>query len=285
MTKNHDLYSDAKELQELQLGKKTQYEDLYNAKLLQGVPRKLNRDAISLGNELPFHGVDIWTGYELSWLNTKGKPMVAIMEMRLSHDSENLIESKSFKLYLNTFNQTRITSIDALQKMLTRDLSNCANGEVEVNIIEPKYFAQQQITELDGICIDDLDIEIDDYEFNPEYLLQSTDADKIVDETLTSDLLKSNCLITSQPDWGSVMIRYQGPKIDHEKLLRYLISFRQHNEFHEQCVERIFVDLKKFCHCNRLTVYARYTRRGGLDINPYRSDFEQPPENTRLARQ
>ncbi len=285
MTQNHDPYSEAKELSGLTLGKSTQYESEYNPALLQGVPRKLNRDAIELSAPLPFHGEDIWTGYELSWLNAKGKPMVAIAEFHLSYESENLIESKSFKLYLNTFNQSKFGSAEQVQETLTKDLSQCANGEVKVNIIEPKQFAMQRVVELPGACIDDLDIEVTDYEFRPEYLKNSTDEKQMVAETLSSNLLKSNCLITSQPDWGSVMIRYQGPKIDREKLLRYLISFRQHNEFHEQCVERIFVDLKRFCNCAKLTVYARYTRRGGLDINPYRSDFEHPSENHRLARQ
>ena len=285
MTQVHDPYSDAKALSELTLGKATAYQSEYDASLLQGVPRKLNRDAIDLIDTLPFHGTDIWTGYELSWLNAKGKPMVAIAEFHLSFDSENLIESKSFKLYLNSFNQTKFDSVEQVQTTLATDLSRCANGEVLVNVIEPKQFTHQRIVELPGICIDDLDIEIEDYSFNPDYLLDSTDEKAIVAETLNSNLLKSNCLITSQPDWGSVMIRYQGAKIDREKLLRYLISFRQHNEFHEQCIERIFVDLKRFCHCAKLTVYARYTRRGGLDINPYRSDFEHPPESHRLARQ
>ncbi len=285
MTQVHDPYSDAKALSELTLGKATGYQSEYDASLLQGVPRKLNRDAIELIDNLPFHGTDIWTGYELSWLNAKGKPMVAIAEFHLSFDSEHLIESKSFKLYLNSFNQTKFDSIELVQSTLADDLSRCANGEVLVKVIEPKHFTHQRIVELPGACIDDLDIEIEDYNFNPDYLLDSTDDKSMVAETLNSNLLKSNCLITSQPDWGSVMIRYQGPKIDREKLLRYLISFRQHNEFHEQCIERIFVDLKRFCHCAKLTVYARYTRRGGLDINPYRSDFEQPSESHRLARQ
>lgn len=285
MTQHHDPYGDAAELAGLTLGKATEYQALYDANLLQGVPRKLNRDAIELTGELPFHGCDIWTGYELSWLNAKGKPMVAIADISLDLKSENLIESKSFKLYLNSYNQTRFDSIAQVEQTLKQDLALCAKGEVSVKIIEPKHFSTQRVVELPGQCIDDLDIEVSDYDFKPEYLLDSTDAKQMVAETLTSNLLKSNCLITSQPDWGSVMIRYQGPKIDREKLLRYLISFRQHNEFHEQCVERIFIDLKRFCQCAKLTVYARYTRRGGLDINPFRSGFEQPPESQRLARQ
>ncbi|QIR14966.1 NADPH-dependent 7-cyano-7-deazaguanine reductase QueF [Shewanella aestuarii] len=284
MTQNHDPYNDAAALKGLTLGQVTKYQAEYDASLLQGVPRKLNRDAIELTSTLPFHGTDIWTAYELSWLNSKGKPMVAIAEVRLDVNSENLIESKSFKLYLNSFNQTRFDSVDQLEQTLSQDLSTVANGDVSVKVIEPKSFNLERVVELPGTCIDDLDIEVDNYDFNPDLLLDSTE-DKNVAETLNSNLLKSNCLITSQPDWGSVMIRYQGAKIDREKLLRYLISFRQHNEFHEQCVERIFVDLKKYCKCTKLTVYARYTRRGGLDINPYRSDFEHPPESNRLARQ
>ncbi|WOT04257.1 NADPH-dependent 7-cyano-7-deazaguanine reductase QueF [Shewanella youngdeokensis] len=285
MTQHHDPYSDAPELSELTLGKSTGYQEQYDASLLQGVPRKLNRDAIGLTNELPFHGCDIWTGYELSWLNAKGKPMVAIAEFNLAFNSQNLIESKSFKLYLNSFNQTRFENVQTVQATLTKDLSECAKGEVGVKVVEPKHFNQQRVVELPGTCIDDLDIEVDDYSFNSDILNDSIDDKVMVAETLTSNLLKSNCLITSQPDWGSVMIRYQGPRINREKLLRYLISFRQHNEFHEQCIERIFVDLKRYCQCAKLTVYARYTRRGGLDINPYRSDFENPAPNQRLARQ
>ncbi|QYJ76468.1 MULTISPECIES: NADPH-dependent 7-cyano-7-deazaguanine reductase QueF [Shewanella] len=285
MTRNHDPYSGAAELEGLTLGQTTEYQAEYAPSLLQGVPRKLNRDAIALTGTLPFHGTDLWTGYELSWLNAKGKPMVAILDVQLDVNSENLIESKSFKLYLNSFNQTRFDSVDDVSRTLEKDLAQCANGEVKVKVIEPKHFGLARIVELPGTCIDDLDIEVDNYDFNPDYLENSTDDKQLVAETLNSNLLKSNCLITSQPDWGSVMIRYQGPKIDREKLLRYLISFRQHNEFHEQCVERIFTDLKHYCGCSKLTVFARYTRRGGLDINPFRSDFEHLPENNRLARQ
>lgn len=285
MTQFDDPYANASELQGLTLGKTTAYKDEYDPSLLQAVPRQLNRHAIGLNESLPFHGTDIWNGYELSWLNAKGKPMVAIAEFALSYETKNLIESKSFKLYLNSLNQTRIASIEQLQLMLSKDLSQCADGQVTVKIIEPNHFVSQRIIELPGHCIDELDIEVDDYSFNSDYLHDSIDTEQIAVETLRSNLLKSNCLITSQPDWGSVMIRYQGPKINREKLLRYLISFRQHNEFHEQCVERIFMDLKRFCQCSKLTVFAKYTRRGGLDINPYRSDFEHPPENQRLARQ
>ncbi|WP_028112108.1 NADPH-dependent 7-cyano-7-deazaguanine reductase QueF [Ferrimonas kyonanensis] len=284
MTDHHDPYHGADALSGLTLGQQTQYQDQYAPELLQGVPRQLNRDAIGLGDALPFTGADIWTGFELSWLNAKGKPMVAIAHFALPVSSANLVESKSFKLYLNSFNQTRFDSVDAVREALAKDLSQCAQGEVSVRIVLPDAFGAEPLVELEGELIDDLDISIDDYQFNPDYLSGAA-ADEVVEETLRSNLLKSNCLITSQPDWGSVQIRYKGGRIDREKLLRYLISFRRHNEFHEQCVERIFMDLKRYCGCQRLTVYARYTRRGGLDINPFRSDFEALPANHRLARQ
>ncbi|TKB49596.1 NADPH-dependent 7-cyano-7-deazaguanine reductase QueF [Ferrimonas aestuarii] len=284
MTDHHDPYHGADALKGLTLGQQTQYQDQYAPELLQGVPRQLNRDAIKLPEPLPFSGADIWTGFELSWLNGKGKPMVAVAEFRLPATSANLVESKSFKLYLNSFNQTRFDTPEAIRETLAKDLSHCAQGEVEVSLILPNAFADERITEFDGELIDDLDISIDDYEFNPDYLDGAADGE-LVEETLRSNLLKSNCLITSQPDWGSVLIRYKGKRINREKLLRYLISFRRHNEFHEQCVERIFMDLKRYCGVEQLTVYARYTRRGGLDINPFRSDFESLPANVRLARQ
>ncbi|MBY5990635.1 NADPH-dependent 7-cyano-7-deazaguanine reductase QueF [Ferrimonas balearica] len=283
---HHDPYAGAKALDGLTLGQKTEYQDQYDPSLLQPVPRSLNRDALVLGDALPFDGADIWTGYELSWLNPKGKPMVAIAQFVLPASSINLVESKSFKLYLNSFNQTKVASVEALQRTLSEDLSRCAEGPVEVSLILPSDFGRQPLSELEGELIDDLDIEIADYSFEPAHLEGAANPDgPVVNETLRSDLLKSNCLITSQPDWGSVQIRYQGPQIDREALLRYLISFRRHNEFHEQCVERIFMDLKRYCQCEKLTVYARYTRRGGLDINPFRSDFEPLPDNVRLARQ
>ncbi|QAV22500.1 NADPH-dependent 7-cyano-7-deazaguanine reductase QueF [Proteus hauseri] len=279
------LYQGDKTLASLSLGKETQYHEQYNAELLQGVPRSLNRDALSLNTEnLPFHGGDIWTLYELSWLNNKGLPQVAIGYVELDATSENLIESKSFKLYLNSFNQTRFDNWEAVEKILRQDLTSCAKGSVNLSLYPLSHFTSQPIIDFAGECIDNQDIEINNYQFDTQWLNQST-TDIFVEETLVSHLLKSNCLITNQPDWGSVMIQYKGKKIDREKLLRYLVSFRQHNEFHEQCVERIFNDIMQLCSPETLTVYARYTRRGGLDINPWRSNCEFVPENGRLARQ
>ncbi|MCK9780675.1 MULTISPECIES: NADPH-dependent 7-cyano-7-deazaguanine reductase QueF [Enterobacterales] len=279
------LYQGDKSLEALSLGKETQYHDQYDAGLLQGVPRSLNRDSLSLTAEnLPFHGGDIWTMYELSWLNNRGLPQVAIGHVELDATTENLIESKSFKLYLNSFNQTRFESWDAVEKTLLNDLTTCAKGNVNLTIYPLSHFTSQPIVDFAGECIDEQDIEIDNYQFDTQWLNEST-TDTLVEETLVSHLLKSNCLITNQPDWGSVAIQYKGKKINREKLLRYLVSFRQHNEFHEQCVERIFHDIMQLCAPETLTVYARYTRRGGLDINPWRSNCEFVPEINRLARQ
>ncbi|WP_100158763.1 NADPH-dependent 7-cyano-7-deazaguanine reductase QueF [Proteus columbae] len=279
------LYQGDKSLEALSLGKETQYHNQYDAGLLQGVPRSLNRDSLSLTAEnLPFHGGDIWTMYELSWLNSKGLPQVAIGHVELDATTENLIESKSFKLYLNSFNQTRFESWDIVEKTLLKDLTTCAKGKINLTIYPLSHFTSQPIVDFAGECIDEQDIEIDNYQFDVQWLNEST-TDTLVEETLVSHLLKSNCLITHQPDWGSVAIQYKGKKIDREKLLRYLVSFRQHNEFHEQCVERIFHDIMQLCKPETLTVYARYTRRGGLDINPWRSNCEFVPEISRLARQ
>lgn len=278
-----ERYAGASALQGLSLGQQSAYISQYTPSLLQPVPRSLNRDDLGLRGELPFQGCDVWTLYELSWLNAKGKPVVAIGEVFVPATSPNLIESKSFKLYLNSFNQTRCDSLEAVQALLVQDLSGCAGAPVSVTLFTLDQ-ATHQIAQLPGECIDNLDIEVDGYEFD-ETLLQGAAGREIVEETLHSHLLKSNCLVTSQPDWGSVVIHYRGPRLDREKLLRYLISFRQHNEFHEQCIERIFTDLKHFCAPEKLTVHARYTRRGGLDINPFRSDWEPVPANLRLIRQ
>ncbi|BEV73444.1 NADPH-dependent 7-cyano-7-deazaguanine reductase QueF [Paludibacterium sp. THUN1379] len=268
------------------LGKKVDYQDHYDPSLLFPIPRRAKREEIGIDEAaLPFRGVDIWNGYELSWLNARGKPQVAIVTFEIPAESPCLIESKSFKLYLNTFNQTRLDNEQALLDCLTRDLSQAAGAPVRVSLTRRADFAAERFAELPGESIDELDIEVSDY--GPDPLRLHAHAGDIVEETLCSDLLKSNCLVTGQPDWGSVTIHYQGPRLDREGLLRYLIGFRQHNEFHEQCVERIFADIQRQCAPARLTVYARYTRRGGLDINPWRSNDPQAtgPVNLRTARQ
>ncbi|AFU19111.1 NADPH-dependent 7-cyano-7-deazaguanine reductase QueF [Actinobacillus suis] len=277
-------YND-KSLSVLKLGQKTEYKSEYDPTLLQPVPRKLNRDGLGITEQQPFdRGADVWTCYELSWLNENGLPQVAIADVAIDFRSENLIESKSFKLYLNSFNQTKFASLEQVEQTLAKDLSQCASGQVSVKVYKLSAYTRQPIVDFAGECIDEQDIQIDSYEFSNEHLASVAEGE-IVEETLVSHLLKSNCLITSQPDWGSVQIRYVGKKLNREKLLRYLVSFREHNEFHEQCVERIFTDLMQFAQPEKLTVYARYTRRGGLDINPFRSNFEAVPQNLRMARQ
>ena len=272
-------------LKSLKLGQKTEYASQYDRTLLQPVPRALNRDGLDITQNQPFTiGADIWTAYEISWLNEKGLPQVAIADIYLDYQSQNLIESKSFKLYLNSFNQSKFADFNAVQQTMQRDLSECAQGDVKVRLNPVAVYDSQKIDHLQGDCIDEQDIEITSYEFNADWLKDCV-SDEIVEEKLVSHLLKSNCLITNQPDWGTLHIHYIGKKINHEKLLRYVVSFRQHNEFHEQCVERIFCDLIHYAKPEKLTVYARYTRRGGLDINPFRSNFENLPENLRLARQ
>lgn len=269
----------------LPLGKATVYKTEYDPGLLCPFPRQLKRDVIGVTDRLPFGGYDIWNAFELSWLNGKGKPIVAMGEFSIPCTSPNLIESKSFKLYLNSYNQTRFDAVSAVEQRMANDLSQAAGGPVGVRLLDSSQFSAQKIESLPGRCLDDLDIEVDSYALDPSLLESSADPHHQVAEELHSHLLKSNCLVTSQPDWGSVLIRYRGGRIDREALLRYIISFRQHNEFHEQCVERIFVDLMRYCRPEQLTVYARYTRRGGLDINPFRSNFETAVGNLRLARQ
>lgn len=272
-------------LKSLKLGQKTEYASQYDRTLLQPVPRALNRDGLGITQNQPFTiGADIWTAYEISWITEKGLPQVAIADIYLDYQSQNLIESKSFKLYLNSFNQSKFADFNSVQQTMQRDLSECAQGDVKVRLNPVAVYDSQKIDHLQGDCIDEQDIEITSYEFNADWLKDCV-SDEIVEEKLVSHLLKSNCLITNQPDWGTLHIHYVGKKIDHEKLLRYVVSFRQHNEFHEQCVERIFCDLMYYAKPEKLTVYARYTRRGGLDINPFRSNFENLPENLRLARQ
>lgn len=269
---------------ESELGKKSNYESAYNPNRLYPISRVGKRQEIGINPDaLPFYGIDCWNHYEVSWLNDKGKPMIGIAEIIYDCRSSNLIESKSLKLYFNSFNNTKLTSITELQLIVKRDLEKCIESDVEVRIVSPDNAPSFNIQPLTGQSIDDLDVECSVYVVEPEYLKVE---DNEVSEILYSDLLKSNCLVTNQPDWGSVQITYTGKKINREGLLKYLVSFRNHNEFHEQCIERIFVDIMNQCKPTSLTVYGRYTRRGGLDINPYRStEPNNFPGNLRLIRQ
>jgi 7-cyano-7-deazaguanine reductase len=268
------------------LGKPTTYQTEYEPSLLFSIPRQNKRAEIGVTGSLPFFGIDIWNAYEVSWLNLRGKPQIAIATITVPADSASIIESKSFKLYLNSFNQTRLAGPEALLELLRADLSAGFGAAVHVALAMPETFSTLRMGELEGLLLDRLDLEINDYMPDPS-LLHANHEESIVEETFVSHLLKSNCLVTGQPDWGSVQIRYVGPQIDQEGLLRYLIGFRDHNEFHEQCVERIFMDILRQCRPQKLAVYARYTRRGGLDINPWRSNFTtgQRPSNLRNARQ
>lgn len=265
-------------LKQSPLGQSTVYIETYSRDLLFPIPRYLAREKIRM-EAIPFTGIDIWTGYELSWLNTKGKPQIAMAEFHFPCTSPNVIESKSFKLYLNSFNQSSFDSIQQVRSIIEKDLSDAAGAAISLKLTAPFELKTEQFP---GICLDDLDVEIDCYEVNRNYLRTTSQQ---VTETLYTNLLKSNCLATGQPDWGSVLVRYTGPKIDHEGLLKYFISFRRHSGFAEHCIEQIYADILAFCKPKELTVYGRYTRRGGLDINPFRSNFEQAPPNLREFRQ
>ncbi|MBU4520297.1 MAG: NADPH-dependent 7-cyano-7-deazaguanine reductase QueF [Gammaproteobacteria bacterium] len=274
-----------------QLGKASAYIDQYDASLLFPLPREPKRREIGITGSVPFLGADLWTAFELSWLNPRGKPQVALAHITVPCESTHIVESKSFKLYLNSFNNTRMESADAVRERIRGDVSAAiwSGGPVKagagVRLLLPELFDCEPVKELEGLSIDRLDVECDHYQPAPELLSAALD-EKPVEETLVSHLLKSNCLVTGQPDWGSVQIRYSGPQIHQAGLLQYIVSFRNHNEFHEQCVERIYTDIMARCKPTKLMVYARYTRRGGLDINPWRSSHPQlPPANVRTARQ
>lgn len=274
-----------------QLGKSSAYVDQYDASLLFPIPRLVKREEIGAGSNPPFFGADLWTAFELSWLNLRGKPQVALAHFTIPCETPNLIESKSFKLYLNSFNNSRFADGSEVLARLRADLSEAVwrgsdhKGSIGVQLIDFEKFDAQQVHELDGQLLDRLDVECTQYTPAPE-LLRASHGEAPVSETLVSNLLKSNCLVTGQPDWGSVQIQYTGPQIDQEGLLQYLVSFRNHNEFHEQCVERIFMDVWSRCKPIKLVVYARYTRRGGLDINPLRTSHPGAlPANVRTARQ
>ena len=275
-----------------QLGKTSAYEDRYNPGLLFPLPRAPKRAEVGITGSLPFLGADLWTAFELSWLNPKGKPQVALAHITVPAETPNIIESKSFKLYLNSFNNSVFADADAVRHTLRTDLTEAAwrgapavGASLGVKVLAPELFDREPVHELDGLNLDRLDVECTQYQPAPELLSAALD-EQPVTETLTSHLLKSNCLVTGQPDWGSVQISYVGPQIEQEGLLKYIVSFRNHNEFHEQCVERIYMDIMARCKPPKLTVYARYTRRGGLDISPWRTSHPQAvPPHIRTARQ
>ena len=274
-----------------QLGKSSSYVDQYDAALLFPIARRSKRDEIGLTGTLPFFGADLWTAYELSWLNPRGKPQLALARITVPAESTHIVESKSVKLYLNSFNNSVFADAAAVQTRLREDLSaavwqgGAVMSSVGVQLVLPQDFDKEPVHELDGLNLDRLDLECSHYQPAPELLTAQLN-EAPVTESLTSQLLKSNCLVTGQPDWGSVRISYTGPQIDQAGLLQYIVSFRNHNEFHEQCVERIFMDIWRACKPSKLEVYARYTRRGGVDINPWRTSHPMAaPLNIRTARQ
>lgn len=264
------------------LGRKTGFVNTYTPGLLFPVARRPKRDEIHISEVLPFRGCDIWNAYELSWLNPGGKPEIALAEFRVSCASEHIVESKSFKLYLNSFCQSKFAGGKEVEATLAKDLANATGSAVDVSLTFPEQFSRQGGSEFRGFCLDGLGVRTGQYAVQPDFLITE---EEVVEERLYSNLLKSNCPETGQPDWGSVWFHYVGRRIDREGLLKYIISFREHGEFHEHCVERMFVDVLRRCQPEKLTVYARYTRRGGLDINPFRSNWEDAPGNVRLARQ
>jgi 7-cyano-7-deazaguanine reductase len=265
------------------LGKSTSYPDRYAPSVLHPIARAESRSALELGDELPFYGVDIWNAWELSWLEPQGKPVAAIAQIRVAASSRNIVESKSLKLYLNSFSMSRFGSMDEVAGVIERDLRDAAGGAVNVTLSSVEVHNHAQFEILPGTCIDSLDVACDAVDVDPGLL--SVDAENTVAESLHSHLLRSLCPVTRQPDLGSVLIQYSGAQIDASSLLRYIVSFRKHNDFHEACVERMFQDIQRQCAPSRLTVYARYQRRGGIDINPYRSTDASEAKNLRLWRQ
>jgi 7-cyano-7-deazaguanine reductase len=278
-----------------QLGKSSAYIDQYDAALLFPIPRSEKRAEVGITGAPPFMGADLWTAFELSWLNSKGKPQIAIAQIIIPCESPCIVESKSVKLYFNSFNNTSFAGsnhgADEVREAIALDIGAAVFGlprgerRVGVRLIAQEAFHDEKVQELDGVLLDRLDVECTHYTPAPQLLSAAVD-EQPVSEVLVSHLLKSNCLVTGQPDWGSVQIEYSGPQIDQGGLLQYLVSFRNHNEFHEQCVERIYTDIWARCKPIKLAVYARYTRRGGVDINPFRTSYPQAlPSNIRSARQ
>ena len=277
---------------EFVLGQQSAYPNQYDPNLLFPIARSDNRSTLGLNLQStpPFFGVDIWNAYELAWLNLKGKPQIALAEFIIPADSPNMIESKSFKLYLNSLNQHCFADFATVKTCLQHDLSQVLGTGLQVRLVQPCEITSNKkiapIEELGGQLLDRLDIEVNSHQSADLLLLKADHTSAPITQTLVSHLLKSNCPVTGQPDWASVQIQYQGRPIDEEGLLRYLIGFRQLGEFHEHCVEKIFCDIKIQCQPEKLSVYARYTRRGGLDINPFRTDFNAAwPNNIRHARQ
>ncbi len=267
----------------LPLGQDSAYPCTYSPDLLFPIARSDAREGIGIGADLPFRGTDVWNAWELTWLGPADRPAVATAEIRVPADSANLIESKSLKIYLNSFSMSQFDSTSSVADTIAADLTTCMGAPVEVRVTSVAETENGSIATLAGTCIDTTQVQFSCWEVDAG-LLRADDND-IVTEVLHSHLLRSQCPVTSQPDTGSLQISYRGPRITPESLLLYIVSFRQHMDFHEACVERMFVDIAQHCKVDRLSVYARYQRRGGIDINPFRSNYEDCPGNPRLWRQ
>lgn len=265
------------------LGQSVDYDAAYDPGLLFAIPRLQGRQQLGLGAELPFDGCDIWNAYELSWLHPTGKPAVAWAGLRIPALSPFIVESKSLKLYFNSLNQTRFESAEAVAAAIRRDVSACVVADIDVQVRLPTAWSEFPIEEPAGDCLDDIEIAVADYTPRPDLLRLASD--QRVTRRCYSRLLRSRCPVTGQPDWGTVCIEYSGREIDPAALLAYIVSFRQHQDFHEHCVERMFCDIRRQCVPEKLTVSARYLRRGGIDINPWRSSEPGSAPNPRLFQQ
>lgn len=270
-------------MSELPLGKHSEYPDTYSPELLYGIARDDSRSALGIGDDLPFLGVDIWNAWELTWLSLNGQPQIASCEIRVPAASPRIVESKSLKLYFNSFSMSPYASRSDIAATIENDLGACTESDVHVVLGDGNPQSDIRLQALPGQCIDDDEIACDTWDVEADFL-QADGRDR-VEESLHSHLLRSLCPVTRQPDIGSLLISYRGPRIERDGLLRYIVSYRKHSDFHEACVERMFLDLKERCGCDDLTVYARYQRRGGIDINPYRSTSNNAAENLRLWRQ
>jgi len=268
---------------DLPLGKPSDYPTTYTPSLLRSIERAPLRAPLGIVERVPFQGEDTWNCYEFSWLNAKGRPDAGMIKLRVPCNSAAIVESKSLKLYLNSFAQTVFTTRAELLTTLNSDLSLAFRAPVIIDLVDVDQ-ALEPVGQLPGRSLDDLDVDVEVYHWCPDLL--EVDAGAVtVRQTLHTHLFRSVCPVTRQPDWASVMVQYVGHRIPPESLLRYLVSFRSHEAFHETTIEQIFVDITQRCAPEHLTVYGRFLRRGGIDINPFRSTDAAAAPPLRLLRQ
>ena len=281
----------------------TDYPTEYSPETLYPIARSMGRDAIGWHDDKLAVGVDWWQAFELSWLNFQGISQVAIARFGIPASSPFIVESKSLKLYLNSINFTEFSGWDDVQALIAKDLSACVQAEVTVELFDLNDDLNDKATGLliaqpEGVCIDEALVNSSEKVALTEHpdasLLAKNESDlrdseKEVGKSFSfySNLLRSNCPVTNQPDWGTLAVSISSEKpVNTANMLRYILSFRQHNGFHEQCVEQIFADLSQYYQPSTLMVRAWYTRRGGIDINPCRvSDMSLLPKPSRLIRQ